>query len=112
VADPLLIPAYPQVLAPGLRVLLGGVPHVVTWVGVGHGPKLLSVEAVNIDPESDDLGTETGPLPRHATHLDLRVPAVRDAVLRAIHAELLGEHDEGPLHDVRRIGDLPRLGTP
>jgi len=24
----------------------------------------------------------------------------------------LGDHDEGPLHDVRRIGDLPRLGAP
>lgn len=23
----------------------------------------------------------------------------------------LGEHDEGPLHTVRRVGDLPRLGA-
>ena len=84
-ADTLLIPAYPQVLAPGLLIRFGGAPHVVTFVEpTAHSAKGFNANAVNVDPADPELGTEIGPLYHHLTRLDLREPAVRDAVARAI----------------------------
>ena len=118
-ADPLLIPAYPQVLAPGLLILFGGVPHVVTFVWPeGHHAKGWNANAVNVDTESVEHGTETGPLWREHTRLNLRIPAVRDAVVRAIvrdenegdpvsvHFYPLDETDNTPPRWVWAVGDF------